>query len=283
MDPPTVESSSMVENSSSVDRNDLSVLVAIALLGNVLFRFIQLPEQRWRYHVLGSPLEIHVTGIHLLVVWTIALVCTGANVILHRHTSDKGRPTYISWILPGTFAGLATYALSRVSFLLPAWLVGLGLMGVGLAATISAECRAASPESRAYPLARLALNVLAYLLAFVMFAVIFQSRSRSLVSATFTLLTAVLLSLDLLSVVDVPIERVLLFAGIVGLVVGESTWALNYWLINGWIGGVLLLLVFYVVTNLSYQHLLGRLTILSLLEFGGVALAVFVIVLLVSR
>jgi len=277
----TVQFTAMQESDRPLDRNHLSVLIAIMLLGNVLFRFIELPEQRWRFRVLGSPLDIHLTGTELLVVLMIGLVCTGANLILHGRPQLQGRPIYISWILPGTVAGLWTFMLSRAT-LLPVWIVGLGLMGFVIAATIASEYRAASPDSPAYPAARLTLNVLAYLLAFALFALTYQSRSRSIITATATLLTAVLLSLDLLSVADVPITRVLIFAGIVGLIVGESTWALNYWRTNGWIGGVLLLLVFYVVTNLAYQHLLGRLTVFTLLEFAGIALVVFMVVLLIG-
>jgi len=129
-------------------------------------------------------------------------------------------------------------------------------------------------------LARLDLNVLAYLLAFTFFAIIYHTRSRSLVTATLTLLAAALLALDLLSVAEVQFWRVLLVAGIVGLVVGESTWALNYWQISAWAGGLFLLLVFYIVVNVAHQHLLERLSVSTLVEFAVVAIVVLVIILL---
>ena len=59
-------------------------------------------------------------------------------------------------------------------------------------------------------------------------------------------LISAVFSLDLLSVADVPFRRVLPFAGIVGLIVGEATWAMNYWQISAWAGGLLLLLIFSV-------------------------------------
>jgi uncharacterized protein DUF5656 len=276
----TVQSTAMQE-SKRLDRDNMSVLIAILLLGNLLFRFIELPEQWWRFRVLGSPLDIHLTGDELLVVLMVGLVCTGTNLILHGHVYQETRPIYISWILPGIVAGLCTFALSRVA-LLPVWIAGLCLMGFVVAATIVAEYRSASLDAPSYPGARLTLNVLAYFLAFVLFALIYQTRSRSIVSATAIMLTAVLISLDLLSVADEPVTRVLIFAGVVGLLVGESTWALNYWQVSSWIGGLLLLLVFYVTTNLAYHHLLGKLTVFTLVEFAAVAFVVFVVVLLVS-
>ena len=270
-----------MQESKRLDRDNMSVLIAILLLGNLLFRFIELPEQRWRFRVFGSPLDVHLTGVELLVVLMVGLACTGTNLILHGRDQQETRPIYISWILPGIVAGLCTFALSRVA-LLPVWIAGLFLMGFIIAATIMSEYRAASLDAPSYAGARLTLNVLAYFLAFVLFALVYQARSRSVISATATMLAAILLSLDLLSVADAPITRVLIFACVVGLIVGESTWALNYWQVSSWIGGVLLLLVFYVVTNLAYQHLLGKLTVLTMVEFAAVASVVFVVVLLVN-
>jgi len=272
----------MQETVRPLDPNRLSVLVAVLLLGNVLFQFIELPEQVWSLQPLGSPLEIRITGTWLLATLMISLVCTGANLILHDHPrleENPGRPIYISWILPGTMAGLSAYLLESAPSW-PLWVGGLILVGVSISLTISAEYTAISPGSHGYPMARLALNVLAYLLAFSLFTIIYHSRTRSLVTATLTLLTATLLALDLLSVADVPFRRVVLFAGIVGLITGESTWALNYWQISAWAGGLFLLLIFYIAANVAHQHLLERLSRAVMVEFATVAAIVLVIVLL---
>jgi hypothetical protein len=272
----------MQETVKPLDPNRLSVLVAVLLLGSVLLRFIELPEHVWQLEPLGSPLEIHVTGTWLLVTLTVGLVCTGTNLILHDHPHLKvhtGRPIYISWILPGVLAGLLAYLLARAPTA-PLWVGGLILVGVGISLAVSAEYTAVSPDAPGYPLARLGLNVLAYLLAFTLFAIIYNTRSRSLVTATLTLLTATLLALDLLSVADVQFRRVLLFASIVGLITGESTWALNYWQISAWAGGLFLLLIFYIAVNVAHQHLLERLSGSILVEFAVVAVIVLTIILL---
>ena len=267
-----------------LDRDRLSVLMAVLLMGSVLFRFIELPDHVWNLQPLGSPLEIHVTGTWLLIVLMVGLTCTGASLILHDHPhleEHSGRPIYISWILPGVLAGLSAYLLARVPTW-PMWIGGLTLAGIGISLTISAEYTAISPDTLGYPTARLALNVLAYLLIFTLFAIIYHTRTRSLVTATLTLLTAALLALDLLSVADVPLRRVLLFAGIVGLIVGESTWALNYWQVSAWVGGLFLLLIFYVTVNAAHQHLLERLSASILVEFTIVAAIVLTIILLMT-
>ncbi len=267
-----------------LDRDHLSVLLAVLLLGSVLLRFIELPEHVWRLYPLGSPLEIHVTGTFLLIALTVGLVCTGTSLVLHDHPllqEDSGRPIYISWILPAILTGVSTYLLALAPTLF-VWMMGLLLVSVIIGLTVAAEYATVSPNASSYPTARLALNVLAYLLAFVLFALIYQTRTRSLVTATMTLFTATLLALDLLSVADVPLGRVLPFAGIVGLLIGESTWALNYWQLRAWSAGLLLLLIFYVTVNIAHQHLLEQLNGSILMEFAFVTVVVLLILLLRS-
>ncbi len=272
----------MQETVKPLERNRLSVLIAVLLLGSVIFRFIELPERVWNRQLLGSPLEIHVTETWLLITLMVGLVCTGTSLILHDHphlVEHSGRPIYVSWILPGVLIGLSAYLVARISTW-PMWIGGLTLVGIAISLVISIEYTAVSSDAPGYPTARLALNVLAYLLVFILFAIIYHTRTRSLVTATLTLLTAMLLALDLLSVADVPLRRVLLFAGIVGLIVGESTWALNYWQVSAWVGGLFLLLIFYITVNAAHQHLLEHLSGPILVEFVIVAIIVLTIILL---
>jgi hypothetical protein len=272
----------MHNNIKPLDRDRLSVLVAVLLLGSLLFRFIELPESVWRLEPLGSPLEVRVTGVWLLVAVMVGVVCTGTNLILHDHPHlgrHPGRPIYISWILPGLVTGLSILLLARISSW-PLWVGGLFLVGLGVSLTISAEYVAVCPDSSGYARARLSLNGLAYLLAFVLFNLIYQTRTRSLVTATLTLLTAFLLALDLLSVADVQLRRVLPFASIVALIVGESTWVLNYWQMSAWVGGLFLLLIFYIAVNVAHQYLLERLKLVILVEFVVVTAVVLTIILL---
>lgn len=272
----------MQETIKPLERNRLSVLIAVLLLGSVIFRFIELPERVWNLQLLGSPLEIHVTETWLLITLMVGLVCTGTSLILHDHphlVEHSGRPIYVSWILPGVLIGLSAYLVARISTW-PMWIGGLTLVGIAISLVISIEYTAVSSDAPGYPTARLALNVLAYLLVFTLFAIIYHTRTRSLVTATLTLLTATLLALDLLSVADVPLRRVILFAGIVGLIVGESTWALNYWQVSAWVGGLFLLLIFYITVNAAHQHLLEHLSGPILVEFVIVAIIVLIIILL---
>jgi hypothetical protein len=62
---------------------------------------------------------------------------------------------------------------------------------------------------------------------------------------------------------------------------GQITWALNYWRTNTLTVGLLLLLIFYVLTGLAQQHLLHKLSRRSLWEFGGVALVALLVIFII--
>ena len=272
----------METTAKPLDRNHLSLLVAIILLGNVLFRFIELPEATLGVTALGSPLAVRVTGSWVLVALMVGLVSTGTNFVIRDHpqaTRHPERPVFAYWILPAAVAGSSAYLLA----LAPTkqlWMIGLAVVGIVVSLAIAAEYGSVSPEASGYAMARLALNVLAYVMAFAFLTLIYASRTRSLLSASSVAVMMSLLSLDLLSGADVPFRRALTYSLIVGLVLGESTWALNYWRVAPWAGGLLLLLVFYGFTNVAHQHLLERLNRATIWELVGVIAVLSIIVLI---
>ena len=269
----------MHERAESLDRNRLSVVVAMLLLGCVLFRFTELPEQVLMLEPLGSPLEIRITGTWLLMIVTVLVACTGTNYVLQGHPrlrAGAGRPAFVSWILPAALVGLSVYLLG----LAPNWTVwaaGLAVLGVVFSLTVAAEYAALSPDAPGHLRARLALNVLAYVLAFVSFTAAYGARTRSLVTATVALLAGGLLAIDLLSVADVELGRVLPYAAVIALMVGQGTWALNYWRLSAATGGLVLLLLFYSAVTVAQQHLLERLRPTVLGELVAVAVVVLTV------
>jgi hypothetical protein len=73
---------------------------------------------------------------------------------------------------------------------------------------------------------------------------------------------------------------VVLYAVIAGAILGEATWALNYWRTTGYKASLVLLLIFYLVVSLGQQSLLGRLNPRILLEYAAVALAIITFIVL---
>ena len=151
------------------------------------------------------------------------------------------------------------------------WAGGLLLGVLVISLAVAAEFGSLSVDDPGYARSRLALNVLAYLLAFVFFYMIYRTRSRSIITASGVTLVSFMLALDLLSVADVGVGRVALYAVAVALLVGESTWALNYWRLSDWAGSLSLLVVFYLAGGIAHQNLLERLSGRVLIEFGLVA------------
>ena len=122
------------------------------------------------------------------------------------------------------------------------------------------------------------LNLLTYGTVLLLFLVVYRQRARSLLSATLVVGITTLLAMELLRGTGRPLRSVALYALVVGLVLGEATWALNYWQISGLTGGLLLLLGFYLLVGLAHQGLLRRLTRRVLLEFGAVAAVSLVLI-----
>jgi hypothetical protein len=90
------------------------------------------------------------------------------------------------------------------------------------------------------------------------------------------------LALDLLWHAGAKLDQTSLLAAAVGTVLGEASWAMNYWPLSGWSGGMLLMLIFYVMTGIASQHLQGKLSRQVLFEFLVVAV-VGIAVLMVFR
>ena len=63
---------------------------------------------------------------------------------------------------------------------------------------------------------------------------------------------------------------------------GQVTWALNYWLLPDLTGGLLLLLIFYLLTGIAQQSLQDRLTKRVAAEFAVFALVALGLIALVG-
>ena len=148
---------------------------------------------------------------------------------------------------------------------------------VAIATLIFAEYVGLSPYARGYAVARLALTGVSYAIAFGLFTLIYSSHERSVITATFTTVVAFGLALDLMSPHIIGLGTAATFSLVVGLLVGQANWALNYWNISIWSAGVILLAVLYVMIGLAQQYFQDRLTRGVMIEFAIVAaIAIFI-------
>lgn len=252
--------------------DQISVLTSLILIGIVLFLVVHVPTWTLATMPLGSPLALHVSGNWLVALILVGLACTGTDSVIRCHPRSQAGElpyTFVFWILPGLVTLLAALLLPRAPST-PYWLMGLATTAALISLVVAAEYRAVDPTDPAYRLARLGLNLTTYLTALGLFIVIYASKLRSLITATVTLACASLLALDLPRDAPQPMRRRILYALIVGLLLGESVWALNYWQGSNFTVGGLLLLLFYIATGVAQQHLQENLTRRTLIEFAAV-------------
>jgi len=262
-------------------RDRASVVATLVVLGLILDTFLQLPTWTRDLTVLGSPLTISVSQTALMAALLVGITCAGTDAIVRSHPTAQrieARYSFVTWTLPGLTVLLAAVLLPQAPTQLYQ-LVGFVATGLILILVISAEYDTVDPTGRHYPVARLSLNAWAYLLALVVFILIYSAKARSLLSATVVTLISTLLALEFLRSAGRGFRRTALYATIAGLCTGEIVWAMNYWRVSGITGGLILLLGFYVTTGLANQKLQGRLTRRVLIEYAVVALVGLVVLL----
>jgi hypothetical protein len=262
-------------------RDRASVVAALVVLGLILAAFLQLPAWTRSLTVLGSPLTINITQTVLMASLLVGITCAGTDAIVRSHPTARrieARYSFVTWTLPALTVLLAAVLLPLAPTRLYQ-VIGYVLTGLILILVISAEYYTVDPADPRYLMARLGLNGWAYLLAAIVFVLIYSAKARSLVSATGVALVSTLLALEFLRSAGRGFGRTALYAAIAGLSTGEIIWAMNYWRISGVSGGLILLLGFYVATGLANQQLQGRLNRRVLVEYAAVALIGLVVLL----
>jgi hypothetical protein len=291
-------------------RDRASVMIWVVLMGLAAQRFLVLPERAFTAEVLGSPITLTITANTILAVLLTALVATGTEAVVRAHPKGElsqvrrvrrrelgssatlVRPAPLS---PGERAALisrshwvywgAPIALILVAiFLLPLapsavyWAFGVIAAGVTLGLALAGIYYTIDPFQTGYRRARLGMNALTYALALLLFLVVYRTRTRSVLSATEVLLVSSLLALELLRGSNRPTIMVALYAGVTGLVLGQATWALNYWRLDSLTGGLVLLVLFYDVVGVSQHALQGRVRRRIILEYALITIAAMALI-----
>jgi hypothetical protein len=267
--------------SQNPERERLSVILAATLASATLFRFVELPTLAWGVRrILGSPLQLTFGGDWLLALLMVGLVATGTFSLIQSHPlhESQERLLIFSLITPTLGTLLASMLLIRATSW-PVWLVTLLVGGVLIGLLLHLSYRAFSPDSPGYTSARTLLNIADYLLGFALASIILREQGRALITGPAMLTLIGLLACDLLSASGARWTKVLLFSGIIALLVSEMAWVLGYWPVSTWTAATMLTLALYLLSGLSYQYLLGQMTHRVLLEFGVVAMIMFVLVL----
>ncbi len=266
----------------SINRGRLSVLVALVVLTFAILPLIEAPSSgSVGTSFLGTPLRLDITSGTLALVLVTILTCAGVDQLVHEHPRVRRGEvphTFSFWIIPAVTVIVASQLVINITDV-PLWILSLVATAALLWLTIMSEYAAIDPEGPLAGRARLFLTAMAYIMAVLLFSLIWNTRARSSISATLTFMAAGALTFDLLFAAHPKFGRVVLYAAAIALVLAEANWAINYWRSNVFTAAVAQLLAFYALVGLAGQHLIDRVNRRVLLEFGVVLIVALLLLL----
>lgn len=272
----------MLNQSLSINRGRLSVLVALVILSFSLLPLIQAPTAGSVVtSFLGTPLQLEFTGSTAVLLLVTVLTCAGVDMLVREHPLLRRglmTRTFPYWIIPAVTVIVAAQLLSNIDSG-GVWIAGLFVTALVLWGVILAEYATIDPEGPFASRARLVLTGMAYVLVVLLFGLIWNTRARSSISATFVFLITTSLAFDLLYAARPAPGRVLLLAVAIGLVLAEANWAINYWRSNVFVVAIAQLLAFYGLVGLTGQYLIDRVNRRVLIEFVVVMVVAFLLLL----
>ncbi|MFP4439744.1 MAG: hypothetical protein ACLFVO_21070 [Chloroflexaceae bacterium] len=257
----------------------IASLVLIVVLGLAVILWIDINPNILRARLVGDLPTITVSW--LLIASLVVITSAGADLLVRSHPQMQIRtlPTFNLgfmtvevvpgfWILPAfcVIGSFAFFRLFSASLQGMAFVLALVAAGGLLLAVLVAQHYSLDRDPPTAQRARLVLLVITYLLAFSCFSAIYFTRLRTLYAAPLVGGTATLLAYEVLRWTSRQGGRRL--ALIIGLVLAETIWALNYWPAPFLLGGTLMLVIFYVTTSLVQHHLAGTLQRRLLVEYG---------------
>ena len=224
-------------------------------------------RQEWHFWAAGAALACLVGGL------------TARFAVVVPRPAGVGISPRVSTVplLPAvaTFGGvllISIYHTVEMIALAPAYLAP------ALCASLIARYHLDDEVGRARRLARTAHILLTHGVAFLVLAAIYINKVRSLLSASLVALVVFLLLVQIADGERFPTERRLIYAIAGAVILGETTWALNYWPLTGWTGGAVLLIAFYLVAGLLLAQVREGVRRRDLLEYGLGATIMFAVV-----
>jgi hypothetical protein len=269
-----------------IDRDRLSVLSGAVLLALALSRLLELPAQRIAtINLFGSPLGLSLTDDVVMALVVMGLAITAADALVRSHPQARRGDlpyTFMFWIVPGLLGlGLAVW-LNQIADL-GQWTLLILVSSVPFPILLSAEYAAVDDAQRRGTWLQWLHAVLLHLTALLIFFLVYNAGLRTLIGAPLVAGIAGLLGWRLFWPHVATRLDALSYGVVCGLLLGQMLWVLNYWALSGLRGGLMLLLLFYVVVGLIQQTLGGRFDRRLLLEYGGLtALALLAIFQLVN-
>jgi len=267
--------------STSDYRDRISVVTWVLVFGFGLSLLLRLPTTEISFRAFGSPTQVELTATTVMALVLAVAASAGAEGLIRLHPKRQANRlglTWAYWALPAAISIITVLLLPSIPTRLLQVVIILAA-GILLMIAFHSLYATVEPGQPGFRRARLWLDALAYGVTLLLFLFVYQARTRSLLSGTLIALTSMLLAVELLRNWTNETRHVLMYSAVVGLLLGEMTWALNYWpLLPGLTGGLLLLLSFYLAVGIALQGLQGRLTKRIMAEFGVFAVIAVVLI-----
>lgn len=252
-------------------RDRISVACWVVVFGLAISLLVQFPTAQLTFRALGSPITLSLSAGTLMALLVALAAAAGTESVVRLHARFPRRlrsATWTYWALPAAIGSITVVLLPQVPTRLLQVIV-IMIAGSLLAAALYSLYATVEPGQPGFRRARFVLDALSYGSALLLFLFVYQTRTRSLLSGTLVAMTATLLAIEILRTSTAKTSLVLIYGLIVGGLLGQITWALNYWpLLPGLTGGLLLLLSFYLAVGIAQQSLQDRLTRRVLMEFA---------------
>ncbi|MBC8160552.1 MAG: hypothetical protein H7Z42_04960 [Roseiflexaceae bacterium] len=255
-------------------------LVLLVIIGMAVIFVIDLSPATFRV-LLGGDLPV-ITVSWLLIASLVLVTSTGADVFIRAHPTMQTRslPTLRLgrfelefapgfWILPSLsiITSFGFFRLFSAALQSLAIVIALGAAGVLLLVSFIAQHYALDRATQVRERAQLVLQITTYALAFAGFSAIYYARLRFLYGGVLVGTLATLLAYALLQW-SAQRKGLLALSACIGVALGETMWALNYWATPFLLGGLTLLVIFYIASGTMQHYLQQRLSRQVLVEYG---------------
>lgn len=259
------------------------ISVATWVVGLILALQPILLAPRWNvtWYPLGTPLTVSVDRDFVLGMFLFAAVVGGTQWVLAAW--DLKRPGVRfregAWTLPLAIGWLALRLLPHRPDL-RAW-VGL-LVGTLLVIALSWHtlARLLGGIRAEYP-ARLVWRVLVFVAAGALYLWLYGLGVRSLLAATQMLVGTYLLAAALWLEMSRPASVRWLYSLITALIIAQFAWAFRQTMLSPLRAGLILLLIFYLLTALVERGVQERLNVRVVVEFLATATLALIVILLI--
>jgi len=197
--------------------------------------------------------------------------------VIRARNGHKFEFAPFAWILPSMLV-IGTYLFLRLFDSPPVQVVGTIISSFVLLVVIIAQYYTVGRQERLYGWANIGLNLATYIAGFLIFSAIYVNKWRALISGPLVGLVTFFLTYEILRQSKANNNRLVIYSLVSAFILAEVTWALNYWLLPVLIGGIMLLLIFYVVAGILQAYLTNNLNRAVLREYLIVSLVSLVLI-----